>query len=189
MKYLAMVAAVLLVLSYGCASKPVGDASTLSAADEARLAQEEAQRKKDRDARLVEEDLAKSRQEKEKQERQLQEKMKAAKWSDVNFDYDSYAVRSEDVPRLNELGEWLKANKDIRITVEGHCDERGTIEYNLALGQKRAEAVKGHLVKLGIDGKRIRVISYGKEMPLDSGHTEEAWARNRRAHLAVDKKG
>lgn len=189
MKYLAMVVAVLLVLSYGCASKQVADTSKLSAADEARLAQEEAQKRKEREGRLVEEDLAKARQEKERQDRLLQEKMKAAQVSDVNFDYDSYAIRSEDVPRLNEMGEWLKANKDIRITVEGHCDERGTIEYNLALGQKRAEAVKNHLVKLGIDGKRIRVISYGKEMPLDPGHTEEAWARNRRAHIVVDKKG
>jgi len=70
--------------------------------------------------------------------------------------------------------------------VEGHCDERGTIEYNLVLGQKRAEAVKDYLVKLGIEEKRIKTISYGKEMPVDPGHTEEAWAKNRRAHFRIE---
>lgn len=188
MKYLAMVVAVLLVVSYGCASKPVADTLKLSAADEARLAQEDAQKRKEREARLVEEDLARARQEKENQERLLQEKMRAAALSDISFDYDSYAIRPEYMPKLKEMGDWLKANKEARVVVEGHCDERGTIEYNLALGHKRAEAVKNYLAKLGVDEKRIKVISYGKEMPLDQGHTEDAWARNRRAHLAIDQK-
>lgn len=190
MKYFAIVVAALLLISYGCASKPVGETSKLSATDEARLAQEDAQKRKEREARLVEEDLARARQEKEKQEQErlLQEKMRAAALSDINFDYDSYAIRPEYMPKLKEMGDWLKANKEARVVVEGHCDERGTIEYNLALGHKRAEAVKNYLAKLGVDEKRIKVISYGKEMPLDQGHTEDAWARNRRAHLAIDQK-
>ena len=78
------------------------------------------------------------------------------------------------------------SNKSVKLTVEGHCDERGTQEYNLVLGQKRSEVVKEHLVKMGVDAKRINAVSYGKEAPADSGHTEDAWALNRRVHFNVD---
>jgi len=83
----------------------------------------------------------------------------------------------------------MKQDRSVRLIVEGHCDERGTVEYNLALGQKRAEAVKDYLLKLGIDAGRIRTISYGKEVPVESGKSEEAWAKNRRAHFKIDQKG
>ena len=108
---------------------------------------------------------------------------------DINFGYDSYTIDSSELPKINAVGNYLKQNGEIKIVAEGHCDERGTVEYNLALGQKRAEAVKAYLVKMGVDGGRIRVISFGAEVPVDPGHTEDAWARNRRAHFKIDQKG
>ena len=87
---------------------------------------------------------------------------------------------------MNETGNWLKQNKNILIIVEGHCDEKGTVEYNLALGQKRAEAVKAYLTKSGVDAGRIKAISYGKELPVDPEHTEDAWSKNRRANIKFD---
>ena len=108
---------------------------------------------------------------------------------DIRFEYDSYTIRQEDVGRLKDVGAWLSRNRNARVSVEGHCDERGTQEYNLMLGQKRADVVKDYLIRLGVDEKRIKAISYGKEQPLDPSHTEEAWAANRRVHFNVDTKG
>lgn len=105
---------------------------------------------------------------------------------DIYFDFDSYTLKSEDLAELKDLSVRLKANRTVRLTVEGHCDERGSIEYNMALGQKRAEAVREYLLTLGVDEGRVRAISYGKEIPADAAHTEEAWAKNRRAHLKID---
>jgi peptidoglycan-associated lipoprotein len=89
----------------------------------------------------------------------------------------------------------LRANADLlrkypgwSVTVEGHCDERGSAEYNLALGERRAVAAQTYLVSLGIGADRIRVVSYGKEFPFDTGHTEEAWAKNRRGHFVITGK-
>jgi peptidoglycan-associated lipoprotein len=78
---------------------------------------------------------------------------------------------------------WFNANPGKKMRVEGHCDERGTVEYNLALGQKRADAAKAFIVNLGVDGKLIETVSYGKERPVDPGHNEAAWSKNRRAHF------
>ena len=94
-------------------------------------------------------------------------------------------MRPDDIPILKDLAAWLRANQAAKLTVEGHCDERGSVEYNLALGQKRAEAAKDYLVKLGVSDKRLKAVSYGKEAPLVPGHTEEAWAKNRRAHFVA----
>ena len=82
----------------------------------------------------------------------------------------------------------LKRNPSWVVTIEGHCDERGTAEYNLALGERRANAARAYLVSLGIPADRLRTISYGKEFPFDPGHDEAAWARNRRAHFVVTQK-
>lgn len=192
MKYLALLLAVLMLVSYGCASKPaqIGQ-KQLTAEEQARLDQEEALKKREREARISEEDLAKTRADRERLDRDkaLQEKIMAIPVNNVYFAYDSYSVQPEDLPKIKEVSEWLKLNSAVRIIVEGHCDERGTVEYNLALGQKRAEVVKNHLTKFGIDEKRIRAISFGKEMPADPGHSEDAWAKNRRVHFALDQKG
>ncbi len=104
---------------------------------------------------------------------------------DVFFDYDK-ALLTDDTKRiLNENLAWLKANPRGQITVEGHCDERGTAEYNLALGDRRAKAVRDYLVAAGLAGDRIRTISYGKERPFVPGHDESAWRWNRRGHFAL----
>jgi len=104
---------------------------------------------------------------------------------DVNFDFDKYNIRDMDAAILKENLNWFQAkeNSGKKVRLEGHCDERGTVEYNLVLGQKRADSAKSFLVNLGADGKLIETVSYGKEKPLDPGHNEAAWARNRRAHF------
>ena len=99
----------------------------------------------------------------------------------VRFDYDSSALSTEARSTLNAQAAFLRSNPSLRITVEGHCDERGTREYNLALGERRASAARDYLVAQGIDGARIRTISYGKERPEVVGSNDEAWSRNRRA--------
>jgi peptidoglycan-associated lipoprotein len=137
--------------------------------------------KKGNEGAISEEDLAKTRQEKG---RTSAEEAVAANLQDVYFDFDSYGIRSQDMPVLKKMAEWLQANPAIRLTIEGYCDERGTTEYNLALGQKRAGAVKDYFVASGVSDQRLKTVSYGKEAPVDAGHTEEAWAKNRRAHFA-----
>jgi len=190
MKYLVILLAVVMLVCYGCASKPAQTGyKPLSAEEQARLEQEEALKRKEREARISEEELARSRAERDRLEREraLVEKKMDIPVSDIYFEYDSHAVQPEDLAKIKEVSEWHKANSGARIVVEGHCDERGTVEYNLALGQKRADVVKNHLIKFGADEKRIRTISFGKEMPADPGHTEDAWAKNRRVHFAIDK--
>jgi peptidoglycan-associated lipoprotein len=107
---------------------------------------------------------------------------------DIHFDFDKYDIRPEDAGILSENATLLKKNPKVKIQIEGHCDEKGTVEYNLALGERRANSTKDHLVSLGISSDRISTISYGKEKPLDPGHNEEAWAKNRRAHVIVSSR-
>jgi peptidoglycan-associated lipoprotein len=99
------------------------------------------------------------------------------------FDYDSDALRDDARAVLDKDAKLLRDNADWKIVVEGHCDERGTDEYNQALGERRANAARDYLVQAGIATGRLRVISYGKERPFADGHDESAWAQNRRAHL------
>jgi peptidoglycan-associated lipoprotein len=102
---------------------------------------------------------------------------------DINFDFDKYNIRAKDAAILKENAAWFAANPGKKVKIEGHCDERGTVEYNLALGQKRADSAKNFLVNIGIDGRSLDTVSYGKEKPLDPGHNEGAWAKNRRAQF------
>ena len=104
---------------------------------------------------------------------------------DVRFDYDSADLSPPMRATLEENAAWLSRYPSVSILVEGHCDERGTVEYNLALGEERARAVRDYLRDLGVGSGRMRIISYGKEFPLDPGHNEAAWRRNRRAHLEI----
>ena len=104
---------------------------------------------------------------------------------DIHFDFDKYDIRPGDTEILKENGTLLKKYPKVKIQIEGHCDERGTVEYNLALGERRANSTKKYLTSLGISPDRISTISYGKEKPLDPGHNEEAWAKNRRAHTII----
>jgi peptidoglycan-associated lipoprotein len=104
---------------------------------------------------------------------------------DVYFEFDRYDLTEETKRTLEDLAQALKANPGFGVLIEGHADERGTPEYNLALGQRRAQAAKDYLVALGLDAGRIDTISYGEERPLDPGHNELAWALNRRAQFVV----
>ncbi|TMQ48600.1 MAG: peptidoglycan-associated lipoprotein Pal [Candidatus Eisenbacteria bacterium] len=101
------------------------------------------------------------------------------------FDFDSYKLRDDARSVLGHDARVLRENGDVHVTIEGHCDERGTVEYNQALGEKRAQAARDYLVAAGIDASRIQTISYGKERPFAEGHDESAWQQNRRAHLVT----
>jgi peptidoglycan-associated lipoprotein len=103
----------------------------------------------------------------------------------IHFDFDQFNIRPGDAEILKENAALLKKYPKVKIQIEGHCDERGTLEYNLALGERRANNTKKYLLSLGIPAERLSSISYGEEKPLDSGHDEEAWAKNRRAHFVV----
>jgi len=104
---------------------------------------------------------------------------------DVHFDFDRYDLRPDARATLSTNADWLIANPSVRVEIEGHADEQGTNEYNLALGAKRAESVKRYLVDLGIAPNRSSIISYGEELPLCREHTESCWTQNRRAHFAT----
>jgi peptidoglycan-associated lipoprotein len=106
---------------------------------------------------------------------------------DIHFDFDQYSIRPEDRQILSGHADLLLKNKNIKIVIEGNCDERGTAEYNLALGDRRAQEAKNFLVNSGVDPKRIKTISYGMERPLDPDHNEDAWAKNRRDHFVVNQ--
>ncbi len=105
--------------------------------------------------------------------------------ADIYFELDSAALTDEARSVLEKHALWLQGQRDVRVTVEGHCDERGTVEYNLALGEQRARAVRDYLASLGVATTRLRIVSYGKERPIDPGSDEAAMAHNRRAHFNV----
>jgi peptidoglycan-associated lipoprotein len=107
----------------------------------------------------------------------------------VYFAFDSAAIRPEDRDELGRLGEYLDAHRDVTAVIEGHADDRGTEEYNIALGDARANAVRDYLVRLGIARHRLRTVSYGEARPVVSGSTEEAWSKNRRGELVPSDGG
>ena len=106
-------------------------------------------------------------------------------FQDVLFDYDRYDIRAESRPVLDSVASLLNDEKALNVAIEGHCDDRGTNEYNLALGEKRAKATKNYLVSLGTSPERITVVTYGEEKQLCMDQTETCWQQNRRAHFVV----
>ncbi len=103
----------------------------------------------------------------------------------VGFRYDSYQIDGSEVGKLNQVADYLRGATDVNLVVEGHCDERGSREYNMSLGEHRALAVRAYLIGLGVDSARIQTRSYGEEQPVDMGHNEAAWTRNRRGEFAL----
>ncbi len=175
----------------GCAKKSAVKEQSVSAeekaaadkaAQEARAkAEADAKERAIREARLAAEQRA-------KEEAEAKVAPQAAAFKDVLFDFDKFGLKPESRDILKEVAAWLTRNKDKNVLIEGNCDERGTTEYNLALGERRAKEAMKYLVELGVDAKRIKTISYGKERPLDPGHDEEAWAKNRRDHFVLTVK-
>lgn len=106
----------------------------------------------------------------------------------VFFGYNSAAVEGDTRDALNNNAEFLKSNTSVKVLVEGHCDERGSVQFNLALGEKRAKSTKDYLVSQGVASGRITIVSLGKEKPVSFGHDEESWSRNRRANFVVTEK-
>ncbi len=131
-------------------------------------------------AAIAEEELIMKKEETARVEARM-----AFEMTDIDFDYDSSAVQSSEIANLEMKAAWLKANPEVSITIEGHCDNRGTTDYNLALGDRRAGRVKAFLESLGIDANRMVTVSYGEERPLDPAANEAAWNRNRRAHFVI----
>jgi len=153
----------------------------------------EAKEARERELARVKEEAAKKEREKEFEKSLVAKKtpgiegevFESSLLKDIHFDFDKYDIRPGDAEILKENATLLTKNPKVKIQIEGHCDERGTVEYNLALGERRANSAKKYLTSLGIAADRISTISYGKERPLDSGHNEEAWGKNRRAHSVI----
>jgi peptidoglycan-associated lipoprotein len=107
--------------------------------------------------------------------------------ADIHFEYDQAGLTDQARGILEKHALWLQAHRDTKVSVEGHCDERGTVEYNLALGDKRAQAAREYLGSLGVAKERLSTVSFGKEKPLEGGHDESAWSKNRRVHFRVSR--
>ncbi|MCM8761867.1 MAG: peptidoglycan-associated lipoprotein Pal [Candidatus Omnitrophica bacterium] len=108
-------------------------------------------------------------------------------FQNIHFDFDKYEIRQDARPILNTIGKYLLGHPEMEILIEGHCDERGTREYNLVLGEQRALSTRRYLVSLGVSPKRLHTVSYGEDKPLDTASNEEAWAKNRRAEFKIAK--
>jgi peptidoglycan-associated lipoprotein len=181
MKYVCVVMVIGMLFLVGCAPKTVETIQQpTTSITERSLSDQDSMGRRG----ITEEELAQAERERLLREQQQGKDGSFAK--DIYFEYDSYTIKQSELPKIDAVGNYLKQNRGINIVAEGHCDERGTIDYNFALGQKRAEAAKAYLVKMGIDGGRIKTISFGKEVPVDTGHSEDSWARNRRVHFKID---
>jgi len=113
------------------------------------------------------------------------EEGKEGVFADILFDFDKYDVKESYQAELQDINAWLMKNTSATVSIEGNCDERGTSEYNLALGERRAKAVKDYLISLGVPSSRIETVSYGTEKPICTEHNEECWAKNRRDHFVI----
>ncbi len=185
----------LLVSVIGCASKQVqddvvyrqaakckGDLYSLGDVDceTGALLSKEAKEVIVEDAAITEEDIKDIDLSNEEVRREIELVFK-----DILFDYDKYVIRDDARPYFSAIASWLNEHRRTRIIIEGHCDERGTNEYNLALGEKRAKAAMNYLVSLGVSSSRMTFITYGEEKPVCTSHSAGCWQLNRRAHFVV----
>lgn len=191
----------------GCPKKPAiapeepkMPAPVVKAEDEAKArAEVETKLREEAEARAREEAEAKAKEEAEVRTRAKAEaerkKEALAKTGakgefrpeDIHFDLDMYTIKESDREILNNLADWLLKNKGVKIEIEGHADDRGDHEYNLALGERRANGAREYLITLGVDAARISTISYGEEMPLCLDPAEDCWWKNRRSHFNIQK--
>jgi peptidoglycan-associated lipoprotein len=174
---------ILALLTVGCSKKTMENQSS---ADEMESTQPEEQQNEpiaepepDLDTQAIDEDQA---------QRDETANLNAFTNEYIYFDFDSAVLRSDAMETLRTKAQWLEENAAIdMLVIEGHCDERGTDAYNMALGAQRADAVKQYLIDLGLTSERLQTQSYGEERPLDPGHNEEAWAKNRRAAFVINQ--
>ena len=169
------------ILPVGCAKKEV---VKKEAAQPAEMAKEEA-KEKAFEQEPAEEKKAGAREENEEA---VAVASAASHFQDIHFAYDRFDLRPEEREILDIHAQWLKAHLEYVVRIEGNCDERGTVEYNIALGQRRADSAAKYLENLGVEKSRMSTVSYGKERPVDPAHTEEAWEKNRRDHFVVTLK-
>ncbi|MEJ2166699.1 MAG: OmpA family protein, partial [Desulfobacterales bacterium] len=139
------------------------------------------------EAQKVQEQLEKERKAREEKERELRAEMIKFMYEDIYFEKGSYQLTPEGVELLKRKAQWLKKHPDVKVIIEGHTDEAGSKEYNFALGDRRAGAVKSFLIGEGIEPGHLIAVSYGNEKPIDPGNTEKARAKNRRVHFVVEK--
>ena len=157
------------------------------AAREAQLREEELNKQREREEAASREEAAKKeeaaiKEEAAKREAAVREEFES---TDIHFDFDKFSLTKEAREILAKKVSWLQNNTNVKIKIEGHCDERGSNEYNMALGERRSNSAMKYLVTAGVEASRISTISYGEEKPLDPGHNEDAWAKNRRAHFKI----
>jgi len=206
-RYVFFVAIIGLIFTASCTKKAIVSAPSLKtpsvsetvAAATKKAKQEEAKRQKAIEAerrrqeetkrrRAIEEERLRTERLKKKAETR---KLLAARTTFLNeniyFEFDGTVLISTARDVLQRKAKWLRNNPEVSVTLEGHCDERGTSEYNLALGDKRAASAKNYLTWLGISPSRLTTISFGKERPVDRDHNENAWARNRRVHFVIQE--
>ncbi len=178
--YVAIIMMILALTTTGCAPKPGDQAQELATTNEAGGAVQDTG-----DKHRMNPEAAKGVQQQGTQ--QAGQAEKTGLENIIYFDFDQAELKSESVQVLNELINFMKANEGMNIQISGHCDERGTSEYNMALGDRRAKAGKEYCIKQGIDEKRISTISYGEEKPIDPASNEDAWAKNRRDEFQFSK--
>ena len=184
----ALMLAMLLVLGVSCAKKTV---TMESQAMEEEKATEQAQAQSAAEAeaaRKAAEMAQKSEAEQQREQAAMmaeEARKRAFEEEDIHFDFDKYVLTPKAMMILDEKAAYLREHPEVRVLIEGHCDERGTNEYNLALGDRRANSAKSYLVKSGVAESRLTTISYGEEQPLCTEHTESCWWRNRRDHFQI----
>ena len=190
MKSISIIILMLGLIGFGCSSKRFalapegadkqnGALQTQSKSDESKKAGEGSQK--------TEQKTAITKPEIESRELPLRSKRMPEILRDIYFDFDRYDIREDEKPVLKSVSGHLIENTEYKILIEGHCDERGTNEYNLALGERRAQSVKKYILSFGIASSRMEVISYGEEKPVCAEKTESCWQRNRRVHFVVSE--
>ncbi|MBS3907535.1 MAG: peptidoglycan-associated lipoprotein Pal [Syntrophaceae bacterium] len=188
----------------GCPKKTVVKDEPSARAEAAKIEADRAAKEKEREARekeVKEKETVRLKEKEEQAKREFERSLVAKRTPGIEgevfesgllkpifFEFDKYDIRPGDAEILKENSALLKKFPNVKIQIEGHCDERGTNEYNLALGERRANSTKKYLASLGIAADRISTISYGEEKPMDPAHNEEAWAKNRRAHFVITAK-
>lgn len=191
MKRIPIIILMLGLIGFGCSSKKAtlasedtnkqyGSSQMPSKSDETKKAGEGSQKTEQQPAMI--------KPEIESRELLLRSKRMSEIVKDIYFDFDKYDVRDDAKPVLRFLADYLIKNTSESILMEGHCDERGTNEYNLALGEKRALSAKKYLLSFGVSSSRLETISYGEEKPLCAEKTEDCWAKNRRAHFVISER-